>query len=370
MEANIIASESELHAKLDRMQELLGRAGLDALLLQRTSNFAWATCGASSYIDRADSMGVASLLITPTHRYVITNNIEANRLIQEEQLVEQGWEILASPWHEEDPLRAELTRGMRLGADFGYPGALDLSWEIAQVRSRLTVQEATRFRELASLCAEGMRQAALAVRPAMTEHEISGLLFKEIEGRGVQVIVSLVAVDERVFSYRHPLPTSKPLQQYAMLVLCGRKGGLICSLTRLVHFGPMSEELRRKTEAVAQIDARMIAATRPEATLSDIFRIGQSAYAGWGYPDEWEKHHQGGLAGYAPREIIARPTSPEPVLVGQAFAWNPSITGVKSEDTILVGEQTNEVLTEMKDWPGIAIPIGEQVIKRPAVLQR
>jgi antitoxin VapB len=204
----------------------------------------------------------------------------------------------------------------------------------------------------------------------MTEHEISGLLFKEIEGRGVQVIVSLVAVDERVFSYRHPLPTSKPLQQYAMLVLCGRKGGLICSLTRLVHFGPMSEELRRKTEAVAQIDARMIAATRPEAKLSDIFRIGQSAYAGWGYPDEWEKHHQGGLAGYAPREIIARPTSPEPVLVGQAFAWNPSITGVKSEDTILVGEQTNEVLTEMKDWPGIAIPIGEQVIKRPAVLQR
>ena len=32
---------------------------------------------------------------------------------------------------------------------------------------------------------------------------------------------------------------------------------------------------------------------------------------------------------------------------GQVFAWNPSITGVKSEDTILIRENGNEVLASL-----------------------
>jgi antitoxin VapB len=75
------------------------------------------------------------------------------------------------------------------------------------------------------------------------------------------------------------------------------------------------------------------------------------------------------LAGYEPREITATPTSTQPILSGQTFAWNPSIKGVKSEDTILVGEQFNEILTEMNDWPAIEVRIGDQIIKRPAILE-
>ncbi len=89
-----------------------------------------------------------------------------------------------------------------------------------------------------------------------------------------------------------------------------------------------------------------------------------------GFPNEWQLHHQGGSAGYAPREVTATPSSTQPILAGQAFAWNPSITGVKSEDTILVGEHTNEVLTEMTDWPTIDVQIGDQIIKRPAILEK
>jgi antitoxin VapB len=68
--------------------------------------------------------------------------------------------------------------------------------------------------------------------------------------------------------------------------------------------------------------------------------------------------------------VTARPSSTQPVLTGQAFAWNPSITGVKSEDTILVGEHSNEILTEMMDWPTIDIQTGDQIIKRPAILEK
>jgi antitoxin VapB len=180
----------------------------------------------------------------------------------------------------------------------------------------------------------------------------------------VQAIVNLIATDERIYSYRHPLPTAKKLDRYAMLILCGRKNGLICSLTRLVHFGPLSDELKRKVAACAKVDAAFIQTTRPGRTLGEIFDKAVSAYAAEGFTDEWQKHHQGGTSGYEPREYLAVPGSQDRVTNGQAYAWNPSITGYKSEDTILVGETQNEVLTEMPDWPATVI----DGIARPSIL--
>ena len=369
MGSNQTTSDKELKLKQERIHKLLAQTGLDALLLQQFSNFAWATCGAACYINTADSAGNASLLITPADRFVITNNIEAKRLMQEEGLADQGWKFEISPWYEQKDKVSELTHGMKLGADIAFPNAKELAGEIAALRFTLTQEEGERFRTLGTLCAEGMREAVEAVRPGMTEYEIAARLSQAVERRGVQAIVNLIATDERIFSYRHPLPTSKGLQRYAMLILCGRKWGLICSLTRLIHFGSLSDEVRHKAKAVAQIDATMIAATRPGHTMGDVFQQAQTAYASFGFPDEWKLHHQGGLAGYAPREITATPTSTQPILAGQAYAWNPSIAGAKSEDTILVGEQTNEVLTEMKDWPATEVQIGGQTIKRPAILE-
>ena len=369
MQPEIVVT-SELNIKLERIQKLLAQSGLDALLLQRYSNFAWATCGAACYINTADSFGNASLLITPAGRFVLTDNIEAARLIKEERLADQGWEFEISPWYEKKDKVQELTRGMKLGADVCFPDAKNLTDGISALRFDLTREEGERFRTLGKLCAEGMGEAIDALRPGMTEYEIAGMLSQAVESKGVQAIVNLISTDERIFSYRHPLPTSKRLQRYAMLILCGRKWGLICSLSRLIHFGPLPDEIRQKAEAVARIDATLIAATRPGSTVGDVFQQAQSSYASFGFPDEWKLHHQGGMAGYAPREITATPSCTQPVLIGQAYAWNPSIAGAKSEDTILVGEQTNEILTEMNGWPATEIQIGDQMIKRPAILER
>ena len=369
MDTNPTPTETELHIKLGRIYALLDQYSLDALLLHRTNNFSWVTCGASSYINTADSFGNASLLITPTNHYVLTNNIEFPRLTQEEELEKQGWEFQISPWYNGENKISELTNGMKLGADSGFPDALDLSHEIAQLRFNLTKEEGERFRTLGMLCAQGMQQAIHAVRPGMTEYEVAGLLSQAVESKGVQAIVNLVAFDNRIFSIRHPLPTSRQLDRYAILVLCGRKCGLICSVTRFIHFGPLTDELRYKSEAVAQIDAAMIAATRPGDTMGEVFRKTQAAYASAGFPDEWQLHHQGGLAGYEPREIIVVPMSTQRIVTGQAYAWNPSIAGSKSEDTILVGERSNEILTEMIDWPAIEVQIADQMIKRPAILE-
>jgi len=327
---------TELQSKLNRMRALLDVRGLGALLLRRVSSFAWATCGAASYVNTAASDGIAQLLITPTDRYLITNNIEASRLEQEEKLNGQGWELRVAPWYTETDLVTRLAGGMKLGADSPYSGAMDLSTEIAHLRADLTPDEGQRFRELGKLCAAAMHDAIGAVQPGMTEHQIAAGLSYEGERRGVQVIVNLVATDDRIFRFRHPLPTARSMQRYAMLVLCGRRSGLVCSLTRLVHFGRLPEEIRRKALAVAKVDAEMIHATRPSRSLAEVFTHAQAVYGETGFDGEWQLHHQGGPAGYEPREYFATSTSTEVVKASQAYAWNPSITGVKSEDTILI----------------------------------
>jgi Xaa-Pro aminopeptidase len=153
-----------------------------------------------------------------------------------------------------------------------------------------------------------------------------------------------------------------------MLVWCGRRWGRVCSLTRLVHFGRLPAEVQYKAAALSQIDATMIAATRPGASVGAVFQRCQQEYAAAGYPDEWQLHLQGGPAGYEPREYLATAETPDIVATGQTYAWNPSITGTKSEDTILVGPAGNEILTAIDGWPASPVAVDGQQIDRPAIL--
>ena len=360
---------NELDQKLEAIRKLLENSQLDALVLRRVSSFAWATCGASSYVNTASELGTATIVITQDSRYLITNRIEAPRLSKEEKLEEQGWTFIVDDWYSEQTSLSKLIVGKRVGADFSSKDFVDVSIDIARLRSRLLLPEQERFRQLGKICAEAMNAAIHKITPGQSEHEIAAILAYETESRGAWPIVDLVAVDDRVYDYRHPLPTDKRLSKYAMLVLCGRKWGLVCSITRLIHFGKLPEDLAIKQSAVANVDAALIHHTRPNTRLSDVFIHAIHAYEQNGFADEWKLHHQGGIAGYESREFFGTPTSQEIVYEGQAYAWNPSITGVKSEDTILVGADNNEVLTDITDWPKIEVDIDGHKVHRPAILE-
>jgi antitoxin VapB len=355
--------------KHERIISLLEEYDLDGLLIKQVANFAWATDGAASYINTASTYGAGTLLVTRDARHLITNNIEGPRFDKEEGLRATGWEFHMDDWYLASDQVEKLTKGLKIGADFAHPGSKDVSSELSITRSYLDEGEQERFRVLSSLCAEAMDEAIHQVEPGMTEYQIAGILAKATQARGAQPIVNLIATDDRIYQFRHPLPTDKVMDKYAMLVLCGRQKGLVCSITRLVHFGPLPDPLRTKEEAVAAIDAAMIATTRPGVTAADVFQTAKDAYANAGYPDEYLLHHQGGPAGYAPREFIATPTTKVPISAGQAYAWNPSITGCKSEDTILVGEEGNEIISAIPGWPVIRVKIEGQTIERPAVLE-
>jgi len=335
--------------KLPLLHSLLEQHNAEALLLRRVSSFAWATEGAASYVNTAATEGAASLVITREQRYVVTNNIEAPRLQEEEKLAEQGWEFVVSPWA--TPLKGlnDLLAGKTFLSDVPFGNGKDISAEISRLRAHLTPEEGQRFRELGRLCADSITAAAQALQPGLSEYEIAALLGGEAQQRGIQPIVNLVATDER--GYRHPLPTGKKLERYALLVLSGRWRGLVCSVSRMVHFGKIPADLERKIRAAARVNAAFIAHSRPGKTLGELLEIGQAAYAEAGFPGEWQHHHQGGVVGYEPREYIATPGGTDVLAAGQALAWNPTVQGAKMEDTILLGESENEIITPTPLWP-------------------
>jgi antitoxin VapB len=361
-------TRDEIDDKLDRLRALLDARGLDAIRLRRVSSFAWATGGADSAVNTASDLGVGELVVTRDRRYLVTSNIEAPRFADEDRLVAQGWEPVIGGWFEASPADA-LTAGLAVGADSALAGATDLAGAMAALRARLLPAEQARFRELSRRSASAMDAAVRAIRPGMSERRIAGLLAGETTSRGVWPVVVLVATDERIRRFRHPLAVDRALERHAMVVLCGRRWGLVCSLTRFVHLGPLPDDLRRKQDAVARVDATFIAATRPGARVRDVFARAVDAYRATGFADEWKLHHQGGAAGYEPREFVARPDSDEEVADGQAFAWNPSITGTKSEDTVLLAGGSSDIMTEMAGWPVIECAVDGTTYRRPAVLE-
>ena len=87
-----------------------------------------------------------------------------------------------------------------------------------------------------------------------------------------------------------------------------------------------------------------------------------------------ENHYDGVLLtsdaiGYEAREYIGISESKEVVGNPQAFAWNPSIHGNKSEDSIIVSNAGQEVITMTGDWPVIEVNYDGMVFKRPAILE-
>lgn len=58
------------------------------------------------------------------------------------------------------------------------------------------------------------------------------------------------------------------------------------------------------------------------------------------------------------------------ILPGQDDLKERAEAVAKSEDTILVTEQGQEILTAMNDWPTIPVHISGQTILRPAILER
>jgi antitoxin VapB len=363
----------EQKQKYVEVRDYLESHKLDAVLLSRRCNFSWFTCGARNYVGHACDVGNSSLLIRRTgEAVVITSNIEAPRLAFED-LVSHGIDIVQYDYYDAASREAvvkKVTGGLKIVADVPVAGveAGPLPADFDQMRWILTASEIERYKIVCTETVNAVEYVCRDAQPGMTEYELAGMLSGAIRCSGAIPWVLLVASDERIEKFRHPLPTGKAIEKYFMLVVCAEMHGLICAASRLASFGTIPDELARKHQAVANVDAAMIAATVPGATLGDVFAVAQEAYVANGFADQWKHHHQGGPCGYQPREAIATPGDRTPILSGQAFAWNPSITGTKSEDTIICRKSGTQLLADPTGWPMIEGTHKGKTLPRPAIL--
>ncbi|EEY56765.1 uncharacterized protein PITG_10266 [Phytophthora infestans T30-4] len=347
--------------KRNMMREL----GHDAVVLSLSANFAWITSGARSYVFMATEGGAGSIYVDNTQVVVLTNEIEGHKLVNEEMRgLEEHVKLVQDPWYAQRShadMAKKLAQSDKIAVDSINT---EVSGRLAELRSILTEYEMEVFRALGKDCGEIIGQVARAVRPTMSEWEIAGQLSAKMWARGITPVVMLVAADERVDTIRHPLPTKKRVKNKAMLVICGQRAGLIASTTRLVYVtttpnATIPDDLLRRHEAATY--------------AGEMFKMAQDAYAEKGFDDEWKLHHQGGCAAYKSREWVANPTINRVTGLNQAYAWNPSVAGTKSEDTVLCyanaeGKAVVETITSSPDWPMIQHSIGDVTIARPKIL--
>jgi Xaa-Pro aminopeptidase len=351
---------AEVAAKLALLRAALAETGAGAIRLRGVDWFAWATAGGDAAVLLAADCGVAEVLVTRDDAVVLTDAIEAERLRLEQ--VPPGFTFHIAPWAE-----TELRETYVLGAAAGGAvlsdrprngngnGEQPLPASLRLRRMVLQPSEQERYRALGADAAAAMTATLRAARPDWTELDLAAAGAQALWRRGIQPALVLAAGARRLPAFRHPVPTSETLGARAMLVFCARRHGLVASLSRAVAFGALSDDERNAQADLLQVEATGLDAVRPGQSLAAVYHAFDAAYRHANRPVAIREHHQGGIAGYLAREIVASPSTATGIETGMAFAFNPSFAGMKVEDTFLLGADGLDNLTQDADWPATTI---------------
>lgn len=361
----------EVRNKENRLRLLMDANGLDAVLLKKQANFSWLTAGGTNRINLATEAGVTSLLIDRSRKFILANRTEMRRMLQEEGLENLGFEPMEYEWFEDremDLVKKVIPNLSKLGTDTEAAGAKLLEADVKKLRYSLTPPEIERFKFLGERASLAMEKVMLGVRPGDSELEIAGRLGPQLWADGIDLPMILVGSDERIFAFRHPIPTPKLFRKHLLVAVNARYAGLVLSLTRMLHCGRPSVALTRQFEANLNVECRMIAATKPGVELRDIFATACAAYEEYGAANEWKLLHQGGGIGYAGREFKLAPEIVGVVEQNQGFCYNPSITGTKTEDSFIATQEGPVMLSGPAAFPKVIVEAGGRSFVRAGLL--
>ncbi len=302
-------------------------------------------------------------------KYYFAPKNEAPRLAAEE-FEGLGYEPVLYPWYDNDCVAAaqRIAGGVEIGCDIAEPGFVTV--KMAPLRASLTPAEIDRYRWLGRKTSAVISAVLQELEPGVTEYEMEALVADGLLCEGIMPSVLLMAVDDRIMTYKHAVARGQALKRYGMLNLCSRKWGLAISITRFVHFGELPADLSARFASSARVNAALLDSSRAGKTSAELFKVAQSAYAAEGFPGEEEFHHQGGPTGYGEREWLATPAGKEVIVNNQAFAWNPSIRGGKVEDTVVLHDGKIELLTETPELPLVETDLNGTVYQSAGVLVR
>src|SRR5437588_576011 len=272
------------------------RAALDAVgpfATRDPADVRWLLCGRGRPVSAGSSPYTVS--VDENRAQVLYQDIEASRVVAEERWEELGYEAIPHPWFEPTP-------------DLATACCLD------ELRLALGIEELDRYRAAGSDAADAAVEALGALRPELSELGAAGELAGRLAARGFTTPVVLVGGERRAPDHRHPLPTGERLGRFALLAVTAEREGLYVSLTRIVSFGSPPRELERAVRAAAEVDAAVLCASRPGATLGELFDVLARAYEKQGFPEE----EDAGRRAFGPLELQRR--ADQAVLAGLDLA--------------------------------------------------
>ncbi len=367
----------EIAEKTERLKNMLVENNFGGVLMNSQHNFAWLTGGKFNGINLSSESGACFLLVRNDGRkFVLANNIEMPRILSEE-ISPENFEPVEFSWQEEKSSSNFIIEkaGSLLGNNVNLASDLLLNTRINPVenlislcRYSLTEAEIVRYRKLGKDAGEAVGNVLKIINAGETETEIARKTQNELAKFNINSVVTLAGADERIERFRHPVPTQNLWKKTLLIVVCAKREGLIASLSRIICIGEIPSELKRRTEAAAYVFAKLLSETKPEKSGAQLYKIAADAYSEKGFADEINLHHQGGATGYKTRDWVIHPKSNEKVFPNQSFAWNPSITGTKAEETTILTNDKIENLTETSGFPQISIEIEGREYFSPDIL--
>ncbi|MCX6430987.1 MAG: M24 family metallopeptidase [Actinobacteria bacterium] len=348
--------------RIEKIRHLADAKGLEAIVLRRNPNLAWAI-GGRVHVPVTLDQACFDLIVTATSVVAVANAIEAPRLIAEE--FPERIDVIVIPWWEgRDP---HLPNGSKIGSDQPGGERIDLGADIEKLRQSLVAEDVERLRVISRQTAVVLGKAMREIQPDDREIDVAGRITSALYGADLDVVFMGVGGEERVRKFRHPLPTTAPIGNRVIASICSRRKGLIASTTRIVTFGELSSAHYEEYLNILAVESAILGATRIGEDFSRPIEAAVAAYPANGFDaEEWTNHHQGGPMGYLPRDWPANRTSTQKILPNQAIAWNPTGKGWKGEDTILTTASGIEILTVDPTWPSLTI---DQRL-RPDILRR
>ncbi|MCG8500045.1 MAG: hypothetical protein MJB12_06515 [Firmicutes bacterium] len=354
--------EEDFLYKVEAIRNILKEKNFDGIEINSQANFSYVTRG-RGFIGLASTVACGSLFITLDRICLVSENIEIMRLYQEQLDSNPLVEAIGYSWDE--PQKRE-TVVKQIKGDLKIATENELEEELFKLRTIMTPYDREEYKKLGYDTAALIQEICKNIKKGVGEYELAGEISNKLWSNNIEPVTILIAFDERALKYRHPVMAGNRLDNYALVGICGRRNGLIVSLSRDVLIN-RDEEMIQKHMKCAKVSAAFLSNLKIGNTAQNVFEKGLLAYQEQGYPLEYKEHHQGGLTGFVPRELRVNIGCTHLVRKDEAYAFNPTIQGSKCEDTVLVTENGIEIMTYTGNYAYVTCDIDGERLMMPTV---
>jgi Xaa-Pro dipeptidase len=282
-----------------------------------------------------------------------------------------GFQLKERPWQEPSiQLIEDVCRGRNVASDTGVAKTTDVGEQIRAMRRPLTLLECERMRELGSRVAHAVEATARHCWRGETESQIAGQVAHRLVKHQIQPERIQVWADRHGERYRHWGHGDNKLDRFCMISAVGRKWGLCVAASRTVCFGAPPRELQEAYHKAVLMQATGMFFSQPQWKLFEVWNRVHRIYEKFGVANEWRLCDQGEVIGYEPCEVPVLPNSEFHITPRMALCWHPSVGPAYICDTVLVGTEHSEAITNMSGWPMLKVEVKGTPMFRPEILQR